>query len=118
MPNYKITLEYLGSLYNVSTNKNYKECNKLLAQLKSEQRKVAGKIIPSENLLNIEVQYNKWEVFKKTYQAYGMIGLLMLILFFVQIFVSNKQSLIKSFDYIRKGLFVLLIFQYIHDCIQ
>jgi len=109
----RLTLEYLGSLYNVSTNKNYKDCNKLLAQLKSEQRKVAGKIIPSENLLNIEVQYNKWEVFKKTYQAYGWIGLLMLILFFVQIFVSNNQNLIKSFDYIRKGLFVLLIFVFV-----
>ena len=37
-----------GNLFNVSTSNDYKECNKLLSELKKEQRKVAGNIIPSE----------------------------------------------------------------------
>ena len=105
----RLTLQYLGSLFNVSTSNDYKECNELLSELKKEQRKVAGNIIPTEKMLDLEVQYNKWEVFKKTYQAYGLIGFLMLIIFFIQIFVTEKNRHIKVFDYTRKGLFIILI---------
>ena len=105
----RLTLNYIRSLYDLSSGNNYKECNALLNQLKSEQRKVAGNIIPSENLLNLEVQYNKWEIFKRTYQAYGLIGFLMLILFFIQIFVSSKEKLVRIFNYSRKGLFYILL---------
>ncbi|MGB2467410.1 MAG: cytochrome c biogenesis protein, partial [Crocinitomicaceae bacterium] len=105
----RLTLQYIGSLFDVSESNNYEKCNKLLSELKKEQRKVAGNIIPSEKMLDLEVQYNKWEVFKRTYQAYGLIGFLMLIIFFIQIFVTEKNGLIKVFDYTRKGLFVILI---------
>ena len=97
----RLTLQYLGSLFNVSTSIDYKECNELLSELK-EQRKVAGNIIPSEKMLDLEVQYNKWEVFKKTYQAYGLIGFLMLIIFFIQIFVTEKIDSLRPLIILEK----------------
>ena len=88
---------------------NIQKSEKLLAEIKSEQRKVAGDIIPSENLLRLEVQYNKIQIFKWSYLLYIGIGMLMLILFFIQIFVSQNTRLIKSFIIARKVLFYLLI---------
>ena len=105
----RLTLNYLGSLFNVSKSNNYEESITLLSNLKTEQRKVAGDIIPTESLLELEVQYNKMQIFKRSYQSYGLIGFIMLILFFIQIFTSQKTRLIKSLTIARKVLFYLLI---------
>lgn len=105
----RLTLNYLRSLFEVSASKDYKECEQLLKQLKIEQRKIAGNIIPSENLINLEIQYNQLEIFKKTYQAYGILGFVMLLMFFIQIFIPEKKKLIETFTLIRKGFFYILM---------
>ena len=57
----------------------------------------------------LEVKYNKMQIFKRSYQSYGLIGILMLILFFIQIFIlsilfmnciiGNPNNEIKDFIY-------------------
>jgi cytochrome c-type biogenesis protein CcsB len=95
-------LNYFQSIY----EEDSKNAETNLSKLKSIQRKVAKNIVPSEQIVELEIAYNNLDVFKRTYRGYALIGLLMLILFFIQIFL-NKH--IKIFDIIRKLLFVGLI---------
>ncbi len=103
------SIHYFAALKNVGDSDSYKECDSLLKNIKSYQRDIAKDIVPSEGMIELEILYNKMEIFKWTYRCYGMFGLLMLILFFVELFVDSKTKLIRSFELMRKVFFYLLI---------
>ena len=96
------SLNYFQSIYE-EDNGNAK---RNLEALKSIQRKVGESIVPSKQIADLEISYNNLDVFKRTYRGYGIIGLMMLVLFFIQIFLSKSP---RSFKIIRKFLFVTLI---------
>jgi len=77
-----------------------------LEELKSIQRKDGKSIVPSKQIVELEISYNNLDVFKRTYRGYGVVGLVMLVLFFIQIFLSKSP---RSFEIIRKFLFITLI---------
>ena len=95
-------LNYFQSIY----EEDGKNADTNLNKLKSIQRKVAKNIVPSEQIVALEIAYNNLDVFKRTFRGYALIGLLMLVLFFIKIFL-NKDN--KTFEIIRKILFVGLI---------
>ena len=95
-------LNYFQSIY----EEDLKNAGVSLKKLKTIQRKVSKNIVPSERIVNLEIAYNKLDVFKTTYQGYGLIGLLMLILFFIKIFLSKSP---KVLELLRKVMFVALI---------
>lgn len=103
------TIHYFEALKTVGNSKDYKECDSLLKTIKSYQREIAKDIVPSKDMVELEILYNKLEIFKWTYRCYGLFGLCILILFFVELFVDTKTKLIRSFDLIRKVFFFLLI---------
>ena len=49
------------------------------------------------------------QIFKRSYQSYGLIGMLMLILFFIKIFTPQNTGLMNSLSVIRKVLLFVLI---------
>jgi cytochrome c-type biogenesis protein CcsB len=102
------SLKYLSAIDKGAKNNDFSEAESLLAEICAFQRKIGKNVVPSENQVNIEISYNKMEIFKNTYRSYGLIGFLMLILFFVQLFIDPKSKILKLFKILRIIFFFLL----------
>ena len=102
------SLKYLSAIDKGAKNNDFTEAESLLAEICAFQREIGKKVVPSENQVNIEVSYNKMEIFKNTYRSYGLIGFLMLILFFLQLFIDPKSKTLKLFKILRIIFFFLL----------
>ena len=96
------SLNFFQSIY----EEDHKAANQSLSKLKAIQRRVAKDIVPSEQVVDLEIMYNELDVFKRTLNGYGIIGFLMLILFFIKIFLTKSPAI---FDVLRKILFALLV---------
>lgn len=68
------------------------------------QRKYGAEILPTDTKRNLEMSYNNMNIFDNLSRVYGLIGFVMLILAFVEIF--NRR---KTIGYILKGFAVLVI---------
>ncbi len=95
------SLGYFKELFVASNSNDYSAANDQLSKFKELQRTVSKKIVPSEAAVNVEISYNKMNIFKQTYRLYLMIGLLMLIFQVVQLFVKVKPSVTKLFKWLR-----------------
>ena len=95
------SLNYFQSIY----EEDAKNAKMNLESLKSIQRKVAKNIVPSKQIAELEISYNDLDIFKRTYRGYGIVGLIMLILFFIEMLSKSTDALKVP----RKILFALLI---------
>ncbi len=96
----RLALQYLTALDKASESKKYGEANDLLTDLKAYQRLVGKSVVPSEKKVDMEISYNKMHIFKSSYQSYLIVGLLMLIVFFIKIFVKPSPKSLKRFKVI------------------
>lgn len=88
---------YLSSLDEVPTKKDYKAADTFLDGLIKFQKKYGKEIYPSEEKINSEVLYNKYDIFKKLYAWYMIAGVLMFMFVIIKIFNSGKviNALVK-----------------------
>jgi cytochrome c-type biogenesis protein CcsB len=63
-----------------------------LEQLKALQRRVSNDDLPSENVVNMEIAYNKMEIVKYSYRSYGAFGAILLILFLISILMKGGNA--------------------------
>lgn len=104
-----MALRYFTAL-NEGTDKNqYGKALDFLNEFKQFQRSEGAKVVPSETKINIEVQYNKMNIFKYSWYTYFIFGFVLLIIFFWRIFKSPKWLLIVS-KIIGVILFLTFIF--------
>lgn len=103
----KLALRFLTSLDGSVKSKSDVEALSLLEQLKEYQRSIAGKDSPSVGDVNMEVRYNKMNIFHNAASLYGMIGFLLLMVFFIGIFVrptSKAKKRLKIIGLVLIGL--------------
>ncbi len=81
-----IVPQYLNSI----KQGNLKIAGELLNGLKSYQHKYGNNIMPSETKIKAELLYNRLLIFDRLSLAYGLIGLIMIILLFVEMFNNHK----------------------------
>ena len=101
---------YLYMLNQGKQTGNFTESDKLLDAIKKSQAKFGAEVMLSEDKINAEILYNKYDIFKKLFSWYMYAGTLMFILLIVQIFKDRSKKVdiaIKIFKYIIIGLFVL-----------
>ena len=101
---------YLYMLNNSKESGDYNESDNLLDAIKRTQNKFGGEVMISDDKVNAEVLYNKYDIFKKLFSWYMYAGTFMFIVLIVQIFRSKSKVLsisIKAFRYIIMLLFVL-----------
>ena len=101
---------YLYMLNQGKQNGNYAESDKLLDAIKKSQENLGAEVMLSEDKINTEILYNKYDVFKKLFSWYMYAGTLMFILLIVQIFKDRSKTVdiaINVFKYIIVGLFIL-----------
>lgn len=103
-----LALKYLTEVDEAAKNNSFAKANLSLASLKSFQRSIAKDIVPSTKHVDLEIRYNKMNVFKNTMYCYFILGIILLILYFVRIFVKPTQ---KTEQIIKRAIvpFVVLM---------
>ena len=99
---------YLSELYNAKKSGNFETPNKLLDGFKRSQAKIGGEVMLSEEKINTEILYNKYDIFKMLFAYYMIVGAILFILLIVQIFKSRSKILNYTINGL--GIVILLLF--------
>lgn len=100
---------YLNSLDKASASKDYELANSLVTGIEKYQKKYGAAVRPSDDKINAEILYNKYDVFKKLFEWYLYAGLLMFVFVIINIFNKRKWVFygVKTFHVVLGLLFVL-----------
>ena len=99
---------YMQLLQNAKKTGDYSEANQILEGIKKFQKKYGDEVMPSEDKINLEIAYNKINIFKKLFLFYGLFGFLLITFVILSIF-SQKKFL----NYIVKGLIGIIIMLFV-----
>ena len=97
---------YFGEAARASQSKDYKNAESLLTGLSKFQKEFGGKVMLSQDKLEAEIQYNKYDIFKKLFSWYMYAGVLMFAFVIVQIF--NKKKWVNYVVKFFHGTIILL----------
>jgi cytochrome c-type biogenesis protein CcsB len=89
---------------------NNQLADELVTGIANYQKKFGAVIIPSETKTNMEIRYNKMNIFQNLSRLYLILGLIMIILSFIEIF---RQS--KILNIIIKIFIVLIVIGFIYQ---
>ena len=81
---------YMGAIREAKQSGDYSQANELLESIKGFQRKFGAEVVPSENKIQAEILYNKYDIFRNLFWMYMLAGVIMLVFVIVQIFKDNK----------------------------
>lgn len=84
--NQKYFLPYITAVRDAIATGNWNEPDKLVREISDYQQKYGGDILMSPTQVRLEILLNKMNVFSRLSMYYGLIGLLILIVFFTSIF--------------------------------
>ena len=100
---------YFQSLRLAQQDKDYEQADNLLESIHGFQKKFGSEVLPSEDKIKAEIQYNKYDIFKKLYSWYIYAGTLFFIVLIVQIFNSNRliSILVSGFKILMLLLFIM-----------
>lgn len=92
----------------ISSN-DWFRADSMLNEIAAFQQLNGAVIIPSESIIGMEIFYNKINIFKRLFVYYLFIGIVLLIVLFVDIFKKNKFSnkLVTILSYFLGILFIL-----------
>lgn len=100
---------YLDEVSRATQTKDYKTADQMLKGLVEYQKKFGKKVMLSDEKIDTEITYNKFDVFKKLFSWYLYAGLLMFVFVIWKIFSDKKWVgiSVKIFHVIIGLLFVL-----------
>ncbi len=100
---------YFQSLRLAQQDKDYEQADNLLESIHGFQKKFGSEVLPSEDKIKAEIQYNKYDIFKKLYSWYIYAGTLFFIVLIIQIFNSNTliSRLVSGFKILMLLLFIM-----------
>ena len=81
---------YLGSIQSAIISENWSFSDTLLGVIKKYQRENGNNIIQSDYKIDLEILYNKVDIFTQLFMYYFFVGLLMLVLLIVQMFHDKR----------------------------
>jgi cytochrome c-type biogenesis protein CcsB len=98
---------YVQLLQTAKKTNDYSKANQVLEGIKKYQKTYGAEIYPSDNKIELEIAYNRYNIFKKLIRYYGLASLLLIVFVIAQIF-----SIKKWISYVVKALigFVILLF--------
>ncbi len=82
---------YIALLRQGNINGDYTRANTALNGLFEFQREYGKEVIPSEDKIEAEILYNKYDIFKGLYKWYVWFGVIMLVLLIVEIIRPMKE---------------------------
>ncbi|MFT6983233.1 MAG: cytochrome c-type biogenesis protein CcsB [Crocinitomicaceae bacterium] len=95
---FNTAVAYFNALNDAYSNQGaYKVASEKLKDLKKFQRKFGANVVPSEKLVDLEIRYNKMNIFEKAINYYLYLGLIILIIYFVKVFIRRTHRVKKGF---------------------
>ena len=91
---------YLQFLQEGKKTNDYTKANQILEGIKKFQKKYGAKVIPSEDKIDLEIVYNKADIFNRLFRYYGLTGILLTFFVILQIFFTKSKILnytVKTF---------------------
>ncbi len=91
-------------------NPDFNDTNKILGSFKKTQQKYGSTVMLSDDKIETEIKYNKYDIFKKLFSWFMYAGTLMFVVLIIQIFYSNSkfiESIVRVLKYIIIILFLL-----------
>jgi cytochrome c-type biogenesis protein CcsB len=87
---------------------DYKLSNELIDGVHKFQKTYGSKVLPSDRKVELELFYNKYDIFKGLFWQYMLAGMLLFVFVIVQIFNSSKtvNLLVKIGSFIIVALFI------------
>jgi cytochrome c-type biogenesis protein CcsB len=82
---------YRKKLAEARNSNNFQEADAVIAQISNLQKQISGAILPSSTKLNLEIFYNKINIFKSLFPIYLVLGILLSAIFFIQIFKPTME---------------------------
>ncbi|WP_238784456.1 cytochrome c biogenesis protein CcsA [Blattabacterium cuenoti] len=100
---------YLKSLYYSKNQRNWNISNKEIQKIRGYQLQHASHIFPSDKKINVEILYNKLNIFYNLSFFYVIIGMVILTVSFIKIFFQKKYLdwFYKIFIFTLFFLFIL-----------
>ena len=99
---------YLLTLNKAKRTGDFTEADKLIESIKKNQQNKGSEVMLSDEKINSEILYNKYDIFKKLFSWYMYAGTLLFIILIVQIFKETN----KVVRYISNGLQVIIAHAY------
>jgi cytochrome c-type biogenesis protein CcsB len=93
---------------------DYSNANAELKKLIAIQRTAGADVVPSEFAVDLEIRYNKLNIFKSAQNSYFLIGLLSLIIFFISIFLKTSSKVAKIIRITGKVFTALLLLIFLY----
>ena len=97
---------YFGALRTAKETGDYTQANELLSSIKGFQKKFGAEVMPSEEKLETEILYNKYDIFRNLFWMYMLAGVLMLFFVIFQIFRDGK--IIRGLVTVSKVAIIIL----------
>ena len=96
---------YLSTVEEAGANNDWAKADEVLSYIDRYQKRYGAKVIPSAQKVDFEISYNKWGIFKKLFQLYGLLGFVLLIVLFIDIFRNTGSN--KTLVSILKWIFIV-----------
>jgi cytochrome c-type biogenesis protein CcsB len=111
---FKRNFDYFSAVHLASKDNKWGSASDILVELKAYQRNIGKKVAPSESHVNAEISYNKMDIFKNSMYSYLLLGVVLLILFFVRIFVEPTHKSERKFKRIAIPFVVLTALTFVY----
>lgn len=108
----KLFVNYLAAVHDGGQNHAFGEATDVLQKFKKYQRTAGKAVAPTEGVINLEIRYNKMQLFKRSYQLYLLSGFLLLVVFFTGIFFRSEKAL-ERLKWPKRSLIGLAIITFI-----
>ena len=97
---------YLTTLRQAKATNGYAQANEVVATIKKFQSNHGSDVLPSEQRIDTEIKYNKYDLFRNLFWMFMLAGLLTLFFVILKIFYDNK--LVNVLVWIGKIAIILL----------
>ncbi len=97
---------YMQSLVDAIKTKDYKQADEYLDIISQYQHKLAASIIPPAKKIDLEIKYNRYNIFLKLLIFYFIIGFILILLTFVDLF-KPKNKLVNNLLKVFIGIAIL-----------
>jgi cytochrome c-type biogenesis protein CcsB len=87
----KFFIDYINAVRVGKLTDNYKQADESLELIRSYQKAVAGQLYPSERKINLEILYNKMNIFERVTYLYLLFGFGLLLVFFMRVFTWQAK---------------------------
>lgn len=96
---------YLYTLNSAKKSGDFSEASKLLDAFKKTQHKYGSEVMLSDKKIDAEINYNKYDIFKKIHLYYLLFGIIMFVALIFQIF-KDKSKFVNITVVVFRGLII------------